>query len=118
MVRKLGALKAAYEKYKTEAAAFAGPAVIEVFGEKPFAPVNKKEALKLDERQQKLSVKYDSESGRLVNEYIKGEDVVLRLLPIRFLRLQIRLMNTERYLQKRSESILLIMTNISVYSRA
>lgn len=74
VARKLGALKAAYEKYKTEAAAFAGPAVIEVFGEKPFAPVNKKEALKLDERQQKLSVKYDSESGRLVNEYIKGEE--------------------------------------------
>lgn len=72
--RKLGALKAAYEKYKVEASHFAGPAVIEVFGEKPFEPINKKEALKLDERQQKLSVKYDSESGRLVNTYIKGEE--------------------------------------------
>ena len=30
VARKLGALKAAYEKYKTEAAAFAGPAVIAV----------------------------------------------------------------------------------------
>lgn len=72
--RKLGALKSAYEKYKTEASQFAGPAVIEVFGERPFEPEAKKEVLKLDERQKKLSVKYDSEAGRLVNTYIKGEE--------------------------------------------
>lgn len=72
--RKLGALKSAYEKYKTQASQFAGPAVIEVFGEKPFEPESKKEVLKLDERQKKLSVKYDSEAGRIVNTYIKGEE--------------------------------------------
>ena len=33
-----------------------------------------KEALHLDEKQQKLSVKYDSESSAVVNKYIKGEE--------------------------------------------
>lgn len=74
VTRKLGALRAAYEKYKEEASVFAGPAVIEVFGEKPFEPVNKKEALRLNERQQKLSVKYDNDSGQLVNRYIRGDE--------------------------------------------
>lgn len=74
VTRKLGALKAAYEKYKDEASHFAGPAVMEVFGENPFEPVNKKENLRLDEHQQKLSVKYSNEAGRLVNQYIKGEE--------------------------------------------
>ena len=31
---------------------------MEVFGENPFEPEDKKEALHLDEKQQKLSVKY------------------------------------------------------------
>ena len=39
-----------------------------------FEPEDKKEALHLDEKQQKLSVKYDSESSAVVNKYIKGEE--------------------------------------------
>lgn len=72
--RKLGALKLAYENYKEAANTFAGPAVMEIFGEHPFEPQDNKDAYTLDERQQKLSVKYDSESGKIVNEYIKGEE--------------------------------------------
>ncbi len=74
VTRKLGALKAAYEKYKTEASLLAGPAVMETFGEKPFEPVSKKENYTLDERQQKLAVRYDNEASRLVNQYIRGDE--------------------------------------------
>jgi leucyl aminopeptidase (aminopeptidase T) len=72
--RKLGVLRVAYEKYKTEASKFAGPAVMEIFGEHPFEPMNKPECFRLDEKQQKLSVEYDMEAGQIVNEYIKGEE--------------------------------------------
>lgn len=72
--RKLGVLKVAYEKYKKEASKFAGPAVMEIFGERPFAPVSKTESFRLSEKQQKLSVEYDMESGQMINQYIKGEE--------------------------------------------
>lgn len=74
MNRKLEVLKAAYEKLKKEAALFGGPAVLEIFGEEPFAPETKKEAIQLTDKQQKLSVDYMSAAGELQNEYIKGEE--------------------------------------------
>lgn len=72
--RKLGALRLAYEKNKVLASVFGGPAVMEVFGEEPFEPVDKPECCHLDARQQKLSVRYDNESSAIVNNYIKGEE--------------------------------------------
>lgn len=72
--RKLDLLRQAYEERKSEAAGYAGPAVMEVFGEVPFAPEKCDSALKLSDKQQKLSVEYASKSGRIVNEYIKGEE--------------------------------------------
>ena len=68
--RKTAILRSAYESLKQEAKEYAGPAVIEVFGENPFEPENKTEALKLSDKQQKLSVQAASESARIVNEYI------------------------------------------------
>lgn len=72
--RKLGVLKNTYEKHKEQAALFGGPACMEVFGETPFWPENKDEAFHLSEKQQKLDVLYRTESGKIVNEYIKGEE--------------------------------------------
>lgn len=72
--RKLGALKLAYEKNKEAASLFAGPAVMEVFGEEPFEPEDKLQSFHLDERQQKLSSRYDSEAGDIVDSYIKGDE--------------------------------------------
>lgn len=72
--RKLQNLKKAYEAYKEEAAVFAGPACIETFGEKPFSPVNKEAAYRLTEKQQKLSVEYASESGKITNSYILPQE--------------------------------------------
>lgn len=72
--RKLDVMKNAFEEVKDLAATHAGPAVVEVFGEEPFIPQQKKEALHLTEKQQKLSVLYDSKSGQLTNQYIKGDE--------------------------------------------
>ncbi len=72
--RKLGALRHAYEMYKELSKVHAGPAVLEVFGETPFAPAAKENACKLSEKQQKLMVYYRNHSGQIVNEYIPGDE--------------------------------------------
>lgn len=72
--RKLRAMQNAYEKYKDLAEVHGGPACIETFGEKPFLPESKKEALSYTEAQQKLSLELDNESGQIVNRYIKGDE--------------------------------------------
>ena len=72
--RRLEALRMAYEKYQKEAAVYGGPAVIDVFGEEPFAPRIKPEACRYDETGQKLQAEYSIAAGDLVNRYIKGEE--------------------------------------------
>ncbi len=72
--RKLGVMRTSYEEFKEMAAWMGGPAVMETFGEPLFNPVRKKEAFELSEKQQKLSVLYDQEASRIVNQYIKGEE--------------------------------------------
>lgn len=72
--QKLVYLRKAYEEYKVLAKGYAGPAVMETFGEKPFAPVNKKEAMKLDKKQQKLTVDYRRDSSLISEEYLKSSE--------------------------------------------
>lgn len=72
--RRLSVLHAAYEEYKELAAVHAGPAVMEIFGERPFLPKSCSEALRLSEKQQELSVWYNNEAGQLVNRYIPGDE--------------------------------------------
>ena len=74
MERKLDVMKNAYEKYRELAGEHAGPAVMEIFGEEPFVPVQKPESVVLTEKQEKLSVLFDSKSGQLTNQYIKGDE--------------------------------------------
>ncbi len=72
--RKLNCMKNAYEQYREQAAVFGGPAVAEIFGEKPFVPQTKKTAYRMTPKQQKLSVEYAVKAGALQNEYIPGEE--------------------------------------------
>lgn len=72
--RKLGVMRTAYETYRQLAKEHGGPAVVEVFGEKPFVPVSKPESYHLSEKQQKLSVMADSESTQITNQYIIGKE--------------------------------------------
>ncbi len=72
--RKLDVTKNTYEQFKELAGKHAGPAVMEVFGEEPFTPQQKEAAIALSEKQEQLSVLYDSKSGQLTNQYIKGDE--------------------------------------------
>ena len=72
--RRLEVARTVYEQHKDLAAQFAGPAVMETFGEKPFSPKTVPEAAAYNEEQKSLAVSYDSRSGQLTNEYIKGEE--------------------------------------------
>lgn len=72
--RKLEVSRHAYESRKQLAGKMAGPAVIEIFGETPFEPKNKKQAYALSEEQQKLKSEYITEYQTMVQEYIKGDE--------------------------------------------
>lgn len=71
--RRLAMLKVAYEECRELAAGYAGPAVMETFGEEPFTYVNKPECCSLSEKQQKLYVAFYSESSSMVQQYIDPE---------------------------------------------
>lgn len=72
--RKLEVMRHVYEVNKDLAAKFAGPAVMEVFGEEPFTPRPKEETIHLTEKQEELSRLYDSKSSQMTNEYIHGDE--------------------------------------------
>lgn len=72
--RKLEVSRHAYESRRQLAGKMAGPAVIEIFGETPFEPENKKQAYALSEEQQKLKSEYITEYQTMVQEYIKGDE--------------------------------------------
>ena len=72
--RKLDVMKYTFETNKELAALMAGPAVMEIFGEKPFAPESKEEAPSLSDEQREFSLLFNSKSGQITNEYIKGEE--------------------------------------------
>lgn len=78
--RKLAQQRCAYEEYRDLAAAFAGPAVIEVFGEDPFVPVAKKQAAAYTEKQRKQKLEYQSAASLLSNEFIPGDQVSFTII--------------------------------------
>lgn len=78
--RKLSVLKAAYEQFKKEAGEYAGPAVMETFGEDGFAPVNKAAAWAFNEKQQSLYLEYRNLSMPVVNQYIPGDETSFTII--------------------------------------
>jgi hypothetical protein len=72
--RRLEAVRAAGEKYKSQAKLFGGPAVIEVFGEKPFSPVPCKDALSFSDAQKKMVSDYKVQASLIQKEYIIGKE--------------------------------------------
>lgn len=72
--RRLEVMHTAFEKYKKEAAGYAGPAVVESFGGKDFEPVNKPENIRLSEEQNGLMVEYRTRLGELQRNYIIEEE--------------------------------------------
>lgn len=63
-----------FEKYREHAFTFAGPAVIEIFGEALFVPEKKPESPAYTPEQQKLSVDYRRDYMLIQNRYIREEE--------------------------------------------
>ena len=78
--RKLGVLKVAYEQYKELASCYAGPLVVETFGQEDFEPVNKKEALSLTDKQEKLAAAFAGESAVISQEYVRGDETSFTII--------------------------------------
>lgn len=72
--RMLEVTETAFEEYKKQAKEYAGPAVVESFGEKDFDPVNKKTALHFSDEQNKLLVDYRTRAGQIQRKYIIEEE--------------------------------------------
>ena len=78
--RKLAVLRTAYENCKKFAAEYAGPAVVETFGQDGFEPVNKPEAYSLSEKQEELQIAYSNEAMPIVNQYIPGDETSFTII--------------------------------------
>ena len=72
--RRLRALQNAYQEEKEKAEWFAGPAVMETFGEAPFYPRIQGECLTYSEGQQKLVQKLKADSTQITNRYSKPSE--------------------------------------------
>lgn len=72
--RRLEVNHTAFEHFKEEARAYAGPAVVETFGEAEFEPINKPENYKLTEEQNKLWLEFRIKAGQMQRQYIIEEE--------------------------------------------
>ena len=72
--RSLEVYRTVFEKYKDICRGYAGPAVIEVFGEEPFSPIAKDENIRMNEKQQQLHIYERSQFGQMLNKAIHGEE--------------------------------------------
>lgn len=72
-VRKETALRRVYEAEKDVLSLYAGPLVLETFGERLPLPENVEEAIQLDKRQLRLKVESTGRLGAMVEQYIPSE---------------------------------------------
>lgn len=78
--RQLSEYKLAYESMKDSAGEFAGPALIESFGEKPFTPVEKDCLPKYSDKHQKQLIAFRSEKGMLTNNYVPQDKISFTII--------------------------------------
>ena len=72
--RSLEVYRTVFEKYKDICPGYAGPAVIEVFGEEPFSPESREANVRLDEKQQQIDIYERGQFGQMLNKAIHGEE--------------------------------------------
>ena len=70
---KLAIARKIFEKYSDEAYTYAGPAVIESFGEDQYIPVKKENAPKYTKEQEKVSIEYKRDYALMQDEFIPGD---------------------------------------------
>ena len=71
--KRINATRTVYESLKDRASEYAGPAVIESFGEELFDPQPKESIVRLSDEQQTLSVDMNRKLSAISNEYIPGD---------------------------------------------
>lgn len=74
-VRKETALRRVYEAKKEVLSLYAGPLVLETFGERLPLPKNGAEAIQLDKRQQRLKVESMGRLGELSEQYLPSDKI-------------------------------------------
>lgn len=78
--RRAQVLRVTYEEHREEAQNYAGPVVLETFGEVPFEPKNNPSSYKFDEKQQSISIELSNETRSLMNEYIPEEETSFTMI--------------------------------------
>ncbi|MCR5608984.1 MAG: aminopeptidase [Lachnospiraceae bacterium] len=73
-------LRMAYEKYADKVSSYAGPAVIEVYGEKPFEPAAAPHASKPDSKQEELFVNFNMNASLLLNEFVPQNTISFTII--------------------------------------
>ena len=73
-IRRLEGLTNAYRKLRDKTVLYAGPAVLETFGAKPFSPRQTRGASRLSKAQQKICTEYSVRSARLYSEAVVAKD--------------------------------------------
>lgn len=78
--RRLDVQRQAYEQLKALASEYAGPALIETFGETPWNPQDKQTIPQYSSKQQKQKLAYQAAAGMLSNEFIPGNEVSFTII--------------------------------------
>ena len=78
--RRMSVIRTVYQDNKEAAGVYAGPAVIEIFGETPFVPVNKVECVKLTKKQNELYLKYVSKQREIMDEFIPDDETSFTII--------------------------------------
>ena len=73
MEKKLSGQRKAYQEIADHFKGYAGPAVIETFGEDTFLPERKESSIALSDEQQALSTELTGKQGRLLEEFLPGD---------------------------------------------
>ena len=78
--RKLAIYENVCEKLKADMALYAGPAVLEVFGEDDFEPENSKNAYTYSEKKNKLFIDARAKQAALLDKYINEEEISFTII--------------------------------------
>ena len=78
--RKLTELRAAYEARREAARRYAGPAVMEYFGEESFEPLRCTDALAFTEKQRRLLNLYMAELSEITEQYMPGDETSFTII--------------------------------------
>ena len=78
--RILEETRRAYEEYQDLAGVWAGPALMEIFGETPFEPADCPQRVSLTKKQQGQDVRLAGQTSRIVNQYINASETSFSII--------------------------------------